>query len=100
MDDNKSSEFRNRLLTDESFRAAFAEAPREALKTIGIEIPEGVEIPAMDKDELDQRVANITANISGDALEGLLAGGELSDAQLEHAAGGMYTASVASSIDY
>ncbi len=103
MDDKKASEFRNRLINDESFRAEFAQSPRETLNAMGIEVPENVEMPAMAQDELDRRVASIKENISGDAFEAMIAGQELSDAQLEVAAGGadqaLKSVSVWASID-
>ncbi len=91
MDEKKATEFRTRLLEDDSFRANFAKSPREALHSIGVEVPASAELPSISKDQLDQRVATLKDKVSTDMLDQLLAGssdGVMSDEQLEAVAGG------------
>ncbi len=107
MDEKKVTEFRTRLLEDDGFRASFAESPRAALHSIGVEIPESVDLPSVSKAELDQRIETLKEKVSPDMLDQLLAGadqGALTDSQLEAVAGGagseVYRISAFSTLDW
>jgi len=61
MDEAKLAEFRQKLIEDQSFRHQFAQDPTEALRSLGIDVPEGAYVAPIDPGELDARVDRIKA---------------------------------------
>jgi hypothetical protein len=60
-DEKALAEFRKRLIEDQAFRHEFAKDPTEALRTVGIDVPEGAYVAPIDAAELDARVDRIKA---------------------------------------
>ena len=59
MDEEKLGQFRQKLIEDEDYRHRFADNPGTALAELGIDLPEGAEMPSIDRDELDERISNL-----------------------------------------
>lgn len=55
-DEKMIAEFRKRLIEDATFRKRFAADPAEALRSVGIDVPESAVIPPIDLAELEKRV--------------------------------------------
>jgi len=70
-DQNPFEHFRKLLIQDDEFRARFAENPAEALRAAGIDIPNNVQLPKIDKEDLDARVSKLKEEF-GEALESSL----------------------------
>ncbi len=51
--------FRTMIISNPAFRKSFADDPKKALKSIGIDVPAGVTLPAVSKTDLDKRVADL-----------------------------------------
>ncbi len=63
MDEKQVAEFRKKLVEDVVFRHKFADDPDGALRSIGIDVPEGAQIPPIDKAELDSRIDRLKASM-------------------------------------
>jgi hypothetical protein len=74
LDDAAIAKFRSQLLEDADFRARFAKAPADALREAGIDVPQDVQLPSINKRELDRRVEALKDAIADDALEKFAAG--------------------------
>jgi hypothetical protein len=85
MDQAKVGTFRKKMVEDDSFRAAFAKSPGDALRSIGIEIPKNMQFPSMDKKEIDQQVEELKKAAGGNLSQ--LYSGELSERDLDKVAG-------------
>ena len=66
--ENVFERFRRMLIEDDNFRARFAENPSEALRAAGIDIPRNIELPKIDKEDLDARVNRLKQEF-GDSTE-------------------------------
>ena len=65
MDEANLTQFRQKIVEDEEYRHRFCENPAEALKEVGIDVPEGTEIPAIDKQDFDERINNLRVSFKG-----------------------------------
>jgi CheY-like chemotaxis protein len=72
LDEEAVANFRSKLVEDDGFRARFAKAPAEALRDVGIDIPDDVVLPSIDGDELDRRVEQLKATVGRDELDKLV----------------------------
>lgn len=65
-DEKMIAEFRKKLIEDASFRKSFAANPAEALRSVGIDVPESAVIPPIDAAELEKRVDSAKAILGAD----------------------------------
>jgi len=103
------AEFRKKLIEDATFRQDFAANPTATLKTLGLPVPEGVNIPSMSLTDLEARIGRLKASVGGDLsqlsdpnrsqeideimrLSFNKSSGELGDADLSAVAGGSISA--------
>jgi hypothetical protein len=68
-DEKTIAAFRKKLIEDANYRAQFADDPAEALRAVGIDVPESAVIPAIDRQELETRVARIKAVLGNKVSE-------------------------------
>ena len=66
MDKKKQAEFRTLILENEEFRRNFCHNPVAALREIGMDVPEGVDIPPIDDNEMEERVKKVKAELGDD----------------------------------
>lgn len=65
-DEKMIAEFRKKLIEDAGFRKRFAADPAEALRSVGIDVPESAVIPPIDAAELEKRVDSAKAILGAD----------------------------------
>jgi hypothetical protein len=128
MSDKSIAEFRRKLIEDPTFRKEFATDPGGTLRSVGVDLPAGANIPPIDPVDLEDRVSRLkellgadvaklydTADVSqvvrdpqrAQRIEELMnfaqrpgAGGALSEQDLHAVSGGMYTISAFGTMDW
>jgi hypothetical protein len=60
------AEFRKKLIEDVKFRHEFAADPADALRSVGIDVPEAAVIPPIDAQVLDDRIEAAKKVLGGD----------------------------------
>lgn len=68
-DEKMIAEFRKRLIEDATFRKRFASDPAEALRSVGIDVPESAVIPPIDLAELEKRVDSAKGILGADVAK-------------------------------
>lgn len=68
-DEKTIAEFRKRLIEDASYRKRFAADPADALRSVGIDVPESAVIPPIDLAELEKRVDGAKAMLGADVTK-------------------------------